>query len=125
MYEFVGSKSAKLVVQRRREISSPDSSVYCFSILLALLVCRNTINPHTELPVCCFPQYFTFPHARKVISGKCRQITTDTDGKSRQITEDTAGKSRPVAADTAGKSRPVPTDTGHCDHLYVGRVSDC
>jgi hypothetical protein len=29
MYEFAGSKSAKLVVQRIREISSPDSSVYC------------------------------------------------------------------------------------------------
>jgi hypothetical protein len=31
MYEFAGSKSAKLVVQKIREItgSSPDSSVYC------------------------------------------------------------------------------------------------
>jgi hypothetical protein len=31
MYEFVGSKSAKLVVQKIREISSPDYSVNCFA----------------------------------------------------------------------------------------------
>jgi hypothetical protein len=33
MYEFAGSKSAKLVVREYGKISSPDSSVYCLACL--------------------------------------------------------------------------------------------
>jgi hypothetical protein len=44
MYEFAGSKSAKLVVQKIQEISSP----FLFSLLFAFDVCRYIINLHTE-----------------------------------------------------------------------------
>jgi hypothetical protein len=44
MYEFAGSKSAKLVLQKIREISSP----FLFSLLFAFGVCRYIINLHTE-----------------------------------------------------------------------------
>jgi hypothetical protein len=58
MYEFAGSKSAKLVVQKIREIGSP----FLFSLLLAFDVCRVTINLHTELTVCCLLQYLLVRH---------------------------------------------------------------
>jgi hypothetical protein len=44
MYEFAGSKSAKLVVEKIREISSP----FLFSLLFAFSVCSYLINLHTE-----------------------------------------------------------------------------
>ena len=44
MYEFAGSRSAKLVLQKIREISSP----FLFSLLFAFGVCRYIINLHTE-----------------------------------------------------------------------------
>jgi hypothetical protein len=57
MYEFAGSKSAKLVVQKIREISSPSYSVYCLPYS-CVEVC--IINLHTELSVCCLLQYINF-----------------------------------------------------------------
>jgi hypothetical protein len=53
MYEFAGSKSAKLVVQKIREISSP----FLFSLLFAFGMCRYIINLHTEAHW--FPVFYT------------------------------------------------------------------
>ncbi len=54
MYEFAGSKSAKLVVQRIREISSPDSSVFC----LACLCEYPNKSSHISCWFCCLLQSF-------------------------------------------------------------------
>ncbi len=51
MYEFAGSKSAKLVVSEYGKLVAR-----ILQILLATIVCRYTINLHTELSVCCLLQ---------------------------------------------------------------------
>ncbi len=56
MYEFAGSKSAKLVVQRIREISSPDSSVYC----LACLCGYPNKSSHIFCWFCCLLHYIIY-----------------------------------------------------------------